>query len=117
MTGFPGFGLSMEARKRVTIGVELAAKHDLLLFLDEPTSGLDGQSVYNIVRLVHKLTAGQKILCTIHQPNALLFQSLDRLLLLQRGGESGWTNVSGDRAERDQANACTLMISARVRRS
>jgi ATP-binding cassette subfamily G (WHITE) protein 2 (SNQ2) len=94
MIGFPGFGLSVEARKRVTIGVELAAKPELLLFLDEPTSGLDGQSAYNIVRFLRKLTAaGQKILCTIHQPNALLFQSFDRLLLLQRGGESGWTNV------------------------
>ncbi|KAL7421564.1 ATP-binding cassette transporter snq2 [Cryptotrichosporon argae] len=88
MIGFPGYGLSVEARKRVTIGVELAAKPDLLLFLDEPTSGLDGQSAYNIVRFLRKLTAaGQKILCTIHQPNALLFQSFDRLLLLQRGGE------------------------------
>ncbi|KAK4686950.1 ATP-binding cassette, subfamily G (WHITE), member 2, PDR, partial [Tremellales sp. Uapishka_1] len=88
MIGFPGYGLSVEARKRVTIGVELAAKPDLLLFLDEPTSGLDGQSAYNIVRFLRKLSrAGQKILCTIHQPNALLFQSFDRLLLLQRGGE------------------------------
>lgn len=43
MVGFPGFGLSVEARKRLTIGVELAAKPQLLLFLDEPTSGLDGQ--------------------------------------------------------------------------
>ena len=89
MIGFPGYGLSVEARKRVTIGVELAAKPDLLLFLDEPTSGLDGQSAYNLVRFLRKLTAaGQKILCTIHQPNALLFQSFDRLLLLQRGGET-----------------------------
>lgn len=39
MIGFPGFGLSIEARKRVTIGVELASKPQLLLFLDEPTSG------------------------------------------------------------------------------
>ncbi|ORY35845.1 ABC-2 type transporter-domain-containing protein [Naematelia encephala] len=89
MIGFPGYGLSVEARKRVTIGVELAAKPELLLFLDEPTSGLDGQSAYNIVRFLRKLTAaGQKILCTIHQPNALLFQSFDRLLLLQRGGQT-----------------------------
>lgn len=34
MIGFPGFGLGVEARKRVTIGVELAAKPQLLLFLD-----------------------------------------------------------------------------------
>jgi ATP-binding cassette subfamily G (WHITE) protein 2 (SNQ2) len=28
------FGLTVEARKRLTIGVELAAKPELLLFLD-----------------------------------------------------------------------------------
>lgn len=34
-----GSGLNQEQRKRVTIGVELASKPELLLFLDEPTSG------------------------------------------------------------------------------
>jgi ATP-binding cassette, subfamily G (WHITE), member 2, PDR len=40
VVGVPGEGLNVEQRKRLTIGVELAAKPDLLLFLDEPTSGL-----------------------------------------------------------------------------
>lgn len=86
--GTPETGLSVEERKRVTIGVELAAKPELLLFLDEPTSGLDSQSAFNIVRFLKKLAAaGQAILCTIHQPNSALFENFDRLLLLQRGGE------------------------------
>lgn len=33
-------GLSVAERKKVTIGVELAAKPELLLFLDEPSSGI-----------------------------------------------------------------------------
>jgi len=37
------FSLNLEARKRLTIGVELASKPEILLFLDEPTSGLDAQ--------------------------------------------------------------------------
>lgn len=41
VVGVPGEGLNVEQRKRLTIGVELAAKPQLLLFLDEPTSGLD----------------------------------------------------------------------------
>jgi ATP-binding cassette, subfamily G (WHITE), member 2, SNQ2 len=85
--GEPESGLAVEQRKRVTIGVELAAKPELLLFLDEPTSGLDSQSAFNIVRFLRKLAAaGQAILCTIHQPNSALFENFDRLLLLQRGG-------------------------------
>ncbi|KAK0128853.1 hypothetical protein ONS95_000801 [Cadophora gregata] len=87
--GDPESGLAVEQRKRVTIGVELAAKPELLLFLDEPTSGLDSQSAFNIVRFLRKLaSAGQAILCTIHQPNAALFENFDRLLLLQRGGQT-----------------------------
>lgn len=35
--GKPGEGLNQEQRKRLTIGVELASKPELLLFLDEPT--------------------------------------------------------------------------------
>ena len=87
--GSPENGLAVEERKRVTIGVELAAKPELLLFLDEPTSGLDSQSAFNIVRFLRKLAAaGQAILCTIHQPNSALFENFDRLLLLQKGGET-----------------------------
>ena len=41
------FSLNVEARKRLTIGVELASKPELLLFLDEPTSGLDAQRYLN----------------------------------------------------------------------
>jgi ABC-type multidrug transport system ATPase subunit len=86
--GYPGFGLGVGDRKRVTIGVELAAKPEMLLFLDEPTSGLDGQSAFTICRLLRKLADnGQTILCTIHQPSALLFETFDRLLLLERGGK------------------------------
>ncbi|PGH16499.1 hypothetical protein AJ80_05184 [Polytolypa hystricis UAMH7299] len=82
-----GAGLNQEQRKRVTIAVELAGKPDLLLFLDEPTSGLDSLAALNIVRFLRKLTdVGQAVLCTIHQPSAVLFEHFDELLLLQSGG-------------------------------
>jgi ATP-binding cassette subfamily G (WHITE) protein 2 (SNQ2) len=81
--------LGVEARKRLTIGVELSSKPELLLFLDEPTSGLDAQSAWNLVRFLRKLAdSGQAILCTIHQPSSLLFESFDRLLLLGKGGNT-----------------------------
>lgn len=88
IVGIPGEGLNVEQRKRLTIGVELAARPALLLFLDEPTSGLDSQTSWSICDLLTKLSqSGQAVLCTIHQPSAILFQRFDRLLLLAKGME------------------------------
>ncbi|KAL2871009.1 putative ABC transporter [Aspergillus lucknowensis] len=85
--GAGGSGLNQEQRKRLTIAVELASKPSLLLFLDEPTSGLDSLAAFNIVRFLRRLAdAGQAILCTIHQPSAVLFEMFDDLILLQSGG-------------------------------
>ncbi|KAI1208295.1 P-loop containing nucleoside triphosphate hydrolase protein [Annulohypoxylon truncatum] len=88
LIGTPGTGLSLEKRKRVSIGVELAAKPDILLFLDEPTSGLDGESAFFIISLMRKLAnAGQTILCTIHQPSFDRIEQFDGLFLLIPGGD------------------------------
>lgn len=85
--GSGGSGLNQEQRKRLTIAVELASKPELLLFLDEPTSGLDSLAAYNIVRFLRRLAdAGQAVLCTIHQPSAVLFEQFDDLVLLKSGG-------------------------------
>ena len=91
LIGQVGEGLNVEQRKRLTIGVELAAKPSLLLFLDEPTSGLDAQAAWSVVRFLKKLASeGQAILCTIHQPSGELFNQFDRLLLLQKGGRTAY---------------------------
>ncbi|KAG7142602.1 ABC multidrug transporter C like protein [Verticillium longisporum] len=95
--GVPGEGLNVEQRKRLTIGVELAARPQLLLFLDEPTSGLDSQTSWSIIELIKKLTrSGQAVLCTIHQPSAILFGEFDRLLLLAPGGKTVHFGELGD---------------------
>lgn len=86
LIGMSGAGLHLEQRKRVTIGVELSARPDILL-LDEPTSGLDGQSALSIGRLLRKLThSGQTVLCTIHQPATELMEVFEHLMLLMPGG-------------------------------
>ena len=41
------FSLNVEACKRLTIGIKLVSKPELLLFLNEPTSGLDMQRYSN----------------------------------------------------------------------
>ncbi|MCP8717949.1 MAG: pleiotropic drug resistance family ABC transporter [Asgard group archaeon] len=91
LVGVAGEGLNVEQRKRLTIGVELVAKPKLLLFLDEPTSGLDSQTAWSICKLMRKLADhGQAILCTIHQPSALIMAEFDRLLFLQKGGRTAY---------------------------
>nr|AET72446.1 ATP-binding cassette transporter ifT1 [Cordyceps fumosorosea] len=100
VVGVPGEGLNVEQRKRLTIGVELAAKPPLLLFVDEPTSGLDSQTSWAILDLLEKLTkAGQAILCTIHQPSAMLFQRFDRLLFLAKGGKTVYFGEIGENSK------------------
>ncbi|KAL2203403.1 hypothetical protein CC79DRAFT_1279575 [Sarocladium strictum] len=92
--------LGVEQRKRLTIGVELAAKPSLLLFLDEPTSGLDSQSAYSIVRFLKKLSrAGQAIVCTIHQPSSVLIQQFDMVLALNPGGNTFYFGPMGQGGE------------------
>ncbi|KAI1821439.1 ABC-2 type transporter-domain-containing protein [Xylaria intraflava] len=114
VVGVLGEGLNVEQRKRLTIGVELAAKPPLLLFVDEPTSGLDSQTSWAILDLLEKLTkSGQAVLCTIHQPSAMLFQRFDRLLFLAKGGKTVYFGEIGDNSktltnyfERHGAPAC-----------
>ncbi|KAL9097316.1 MAG: hypothetical protein Q9165_000743 [Trypethelium subeluteriae] len=114
VVGVPGEGLNVEQRKRLTIGVELAAKPELLLFLDEPTSGLDSQTSWAICDLMEKLTkSGQAILCTIHQPSAMLFQRFNRLLFLDKGGKTVYFGEIGENSqtltnyfERNGASPC-----------
>ncbi|KAM0285091.1 hypothetical protein ACHAO9_008922 [Fusarium lateritium] len=114
VVGVPGEGLNVEQRKLLTIGVELAAKPKLLLFLDEPTSGLDSQSSWAIVAFLRKLAdAGQAVLCTVHQPSAILFQEFDRLLFLARGGKTVYFGDIGENSrtlldyfEKEGARTC-----------
>ncbi|KAF2092595.1 hypothetical protein NA57DRAFT_82150 [Rhizodiscina lignyota] len=114
VVGVPGEGLNVEQRKLLTIGVELAAKPKLLLFLDEPTSGLDSQSSWAICSFLRKLAdSGQAVLCTIHQPSAILFQEFDRLLFLAKGGKTVYFGNIGDNSrtlldyfERNGARPC-----------
>ena len=72
-------------RKRVSIGMELAAA-PMALFLDEPTSGLDATSASSIMATLKALSRlGITVVTIIHQPRQEIFASIDNLLLLGRG--------------------------------
>ncbi|PYI02739.1 ABC transporter-like protein, partial [Aspergillus sclerotiicarbonarius CBS 121057] len=93
--------LGVEERKRVTIGVELAARPSGLLFLDEPTSGLDSQAAYSIVSFLQRIAAeGIPVICTIHQPSGVIFEMFDHVLLLAPGGNTVYFGETGLNSQR-----------------
>ena len=53
----------------------------MLIFL-----GLDAASALKVIRLLKTLSeSGCTILCTIHQPSAILFEHFDEVILLNSG--------------------------------
>ncbi|ETL41729.1 hypothetical protein L916_07349, partial [Phytophthora nicotianae] len=118
-------GLSVEQKKRVTIGVEVVANPSIL-FLDEPTSGLDARSALIVMRGVQSIArTGRTVLCTIHQPSISIFELFDGLLLLQRGGYTAYfgdlgvdsvkmleyfASIPGTMEIRPQYNPATYML-------
>lgn len=57
-----------------------------MIFFDEPTTGLDSSSSSQCLSLLKKLAdRGTTIICTIHQPSALLFQKIDHIYAIAEG--------------------------------
>lgn len=72
-------------RKRVSIGMELAAA-PMAIFLDEPTSGLDATAASSIMGTLKALARlGISVIVIIHQPRMEIFEMLDGLILLANG--------------------------------
>ncbi|KAK7227612.1 hypothetical protein V2G26_015615 [Clonostachys chloroleuca] len=72
-------------RKRVSIGMELAAA-PMAIFLDEPTSGLDASAASSMMRTLKALAKlGISVIVIIHQPRVETFEMLDNLILLGNG--------------------------------
>jgi ABC-type multidrug transport system ATPase subunit/ABC-type multidrug transport system permease subunit len=117
--------LSVEQKKRVTIGVEVVSNPSIL-FLDEPTSGLDARSAQIVMRGVQSIArTGRTVLCTIHQPSISIFELFDALLLLQKGGYTAYfgdlgkdsvtmleyfATIPGTEEIRPQYNPATYML-------
>jgi len=81
-------GISGGQRKRVNIGLELAAR-PTVIFLDEPTSGLDATTALDIIHSLKRLTEiGMTVIMVIHQPRYSLFSLFDEVLLLGLGGHT-----------------------------
>jgi ABC-type multidrug transport system ATPase subunit len=109
-------GISQEARKKVTIAVELISEPKIL-FLDEPSqceerctcehdacqqlmnadsslssplaaTGLDSAAATDVMKCVVALSRSMSVLCTIHQPSRELIGMFNHMCLLRSGGQT-----------------------------
>lgn len=94
-----GEGLSIEQRKRLSIGVELVGNPSVL-FMDEPTSGLDARAAAVVMRAVRNVAnSNRTVTVTIHQPSTEIFEAFDMLVLLQRGGRLTYFGPLGEHSQ------------------
>ncbi|KZT74033.1 hypothetical protein DAEQUDRAFT_720885 [Daedalea quercina L-15889] len=81
-------GISGGEMRRVSIGLELVARPDVLI-LDEPTSGLDSVSAKKVGEVLRALAHDEEnptaVIASIHQPSSQLFQCFDKIILLSHG--------------------------------
>lgn len=83
-------GISGSERKRLCVAMQLLNRPQLL-FLDEPTTGLDSVTALDLLYTLHALAHGKSqakavtIVCSIHQPQAKIFNLFDSIVLLKAG--------------------------------
>jgi ABC-type multidrug transport system permease subunit len=92
-----GEGLPKDARKRLTIAIQLAIEPKIL-FLDEPTTGLSQTEARLVIDSVKRATDhyGLITLATIHQPSKQIWDAFDDVCLLVRGGRVAYMGECGE---------------------
>lgn len=76
--------ISLEARKRLSIGLAIATNPKLLL-LDEPTAGLNFEETLKILQIIRKLKDSGITIAIIEHKMRFIKEISDRILVLDRG--------------------------------
>ncbi|BGP19345.1 ATP-binding cassette transporter snq2 [Rhodosporidiobolus nylandii] len=89
-------GISGGEKRRLSLAIELLSDPPILL-ADEPTSGLDSFTALSVMELLRDLaSAGRTVILSVHQPRSAIWDMLDHVVLLAKGGKTAYTG-SADR--------------------
>lgn len=80
-------GLSGGQKRRLSIALEALSCPENF-FLDEPTSGLDAESALQVMEFLKcyaRGSPGRRVILTIHQPSAFIWERIDNVVLLSKG--------------------------------
>ncbi|GAA5902258.1 hypothetical protein JCM8208_007242 [Rhodotorula glutinis] len=81
-------GISGGEKRRVSLGVQLISGA-AVLYADEPLTGLDAFTAGSIMQMLSDLAAsGHTVVITVHQPRAEIWDAIDEVLLLAKGGRT-----------------------------
>ena len=90
-------GVSGGQRRRCHIGIEIAAA-PYALFLDEPTNGLDATTALEVCSCLSTIAAaaGLTVIMTISQPRIEIWNALDNIIVIARGGRTVYQGTRAD---------------------
>ena len=90
-------GVSGGQRRRCHIGIEIAAA-PYALFLDEPTNGLDATTALEVCSCLSAIASGADltVVMTISQPRIEIWNALDNIIVIARGGRTVYQGTRAD---------------------
>ncbi|KAF8310725.1 P-loop containing nucleoside triphosphate hydrolase protein [Clavulina sp. PMI_390] len=85
-------GISGGEKRRLSLAVQMINDPSILI-VDEPTSGLDSLTASNVMAALKQIASesGRTVIVTLHQPRSDIYQDLDNIVLLAKGGRVAYS--------------------------